>query len=1106
MLDKIELLCESIVNQFNSRTFVEGKKKGVDFDINLSIERKHNALWITFSKNEESHSIHIPISYEKFGIELIEQNEVKRAVCKYFAKETGKILEYIDVIRLILLDDPTGFISSFLVKKTPCIQQIIYSFINGSASNTIYNIQKAIDEITHRLPLYTTNMNSWVINRRLIIIDPEFDEIQSPQEKLEYQIEKSKKYFDNGWTSMGLSDGVLSDKNYILTCDLKQFAPFGIKFHNPQRNLYSTLGMKGDELPLVRSKSMQNLVDKGITRTGWNLFTMFVDIPDVWEDQIMIDESHKNKSIAYTKRFQCFGEVLIKVGDFIKPWDTLSISPDGQPCKFVNACDKAWVSSITEAETNIGGVPTKVHNVIVSFKCNLKDGTKITNLAANKGVIRFKELGYAIDPRTKEKRKIDIIVSSKAVQKRRNYSQILEALLNNVNGEKVIVLDNDVETTITQIEGRLEKEGFPKDGTWECNTYMGKLKGICGTVFWGVTHDVETAIWKRGSTEKKNNRDLRTAGIKFSTVEFRALTTRFGNNNPIIDEILSYAQGSEDLHEEIKILKSKIGELPKEKSVIDVSCMKAIDHSTGIIIPKETFEGTIADENFLPDGFILKLPVNYQVIIDKNHKVLFEGVPQIYNSKDTDDIYKAVVYNKIYIPAIGIRRPWRHSVGKYGLSQTAALINNIIIIGQRHLSEPEKPIHIAMLYRAIHTYFKQVANMMGSKRGDISVYGMAVRYPFSVKAVATLSNNIPKNTVMIHKSMADQLLVNDGDVVLVERFPCLGFMSLRPQKIRVTTDEKCKYTIRVSSNSLGSLGLDFDGDVIYLASFHTKEAKKALSKEWTNPNKSCYRLIQQLNNKMGTPHIKEMTLQDYTIIPFPPLTKESHASIVAKATGVKSHTGPVIALVYNIMRLVENSAIKKKQKANCTIEMFLDRVANSIFKQKHGVKPLHNIVIDAICSADIDILVKEGFDRSASTIICNTIVEKAASLGITNLKQYHLAAKAKKRSTIINRIVREENKIYFASRATLEGCELLYYLKNAAVDIPSKVLHWVMSGKAEMIKTPLEKHVDNINIKELNSENSRAVCSTLFKYMDSILRKADRIEKTKKAILKVIKS
>jgi hypothetical protein len=743
------------------------------------------------------------------------------------------------------------------------------------------------------------------------------------------------------------------------------------------------------------------------------------------------------------------------------------------------------VSKVAETVVNVGGVPTTAFNVVLEYKRYLRDGVKITNLHGNKGVIRTGDLGYAIDPRNGELRKIDIIVSGKSVRKRKNFGQILEALVNNVFPEerKPLVFADLAEVNLDNLKGMLKEAGFPEDGTWMCNTYAGQLEGVAGTVFWGVTASVENALWDEEDTVRVNNRLLRTAGLKFSHVELRALKTQFGDDNPIYTEVMNYAQGSHDLHESIAILKSKRCELPADKKVISFKDVKSIDQSKGTIFPRELIEGSIVDEFLYPDGFVLELPVVYSVMVKASGEVVYEGAG---GGTPPAGVVKVYSFNKIYVPNASLRRCWQHDTGKYGLSEVGVLLNNLLIMCQRYVAEPNNMLHLSQLYRFIGIYFEKVAKMMGTKRGDVSTLGMSVRYPFSAKAVATLSNRLPKNTVEIHENMAKILGISNGDVVLVERFPCLGFMSLRPQKVRVTKDEMCRYTIRVSGNCLCSLGLDFDGDVIYLASFHTPEAKKMLREAWAHPQKDCYDVVCRLNEKAGKPHVDILTLDDYNIVPFPKVTKEHHAEMVEKATGVKSHTGPVIALAYNLMRIIENSKYANDQKVNIAVEVFLDRVGNTVFKQKHGVKSLHSIVMDAICLGDVETLAKHDFDRETSQIICDIVREKAAQIGVSNLVTYFHKAKEKGWSNIINLIVRKQNRIYFASRSELEGLELLTALESPVVDMPSQIVHNILAGKTGGVRTLMDEHLDSKMMERLSNTESRTAAAELFKLLDGV--------------------
>jgi hypothetical protein len=366
-------------------------------------------------------------------------------------------------------------------------------------------------------------------------------------------------------------------------------------------------------------------------------------------------------------------------------------------------------------------------------------------------------------------------------------------------------------------------------------------------------------------------------------------------------------------------------------------------------------------------------------------------------------------------------------------------LNNLVTYAKRITDSPtDQDLRLYLVH--LSNWFRSTSFNLGTKAGDISNYGMSVRYPSSFRGVATLSNMLPKNTIEIHRDVAKQLKVNSGDIVLVERFPCLGFVSLRPQKVRITDDSMCRYTIRVSGNSLVSQNLDFDGDTLYLASFHTPAAKLDLIKEWTNPKKTCYDEIKRLNESKGKPHTKPFTLSEFCIKPFVDLTKSRHAEIVEKNTGVKAQTGSTIAMTYDIMRLVENSALNADLKTKVDVEMFLERTAQSIFEQKHGGQSLCTIVRDGICTGDVEKLVDAGFKRGITEKICSMIANKAASINIRNLSSYHARVLNEGGSFVTSRLIQAQNKIYFASRASLDSIQLLNLLNAPAVDIPSKML------------------------------------------------------------------
>lgn len=1103
---KTQQLVDSILTQFTARV---NAMAGLSLHIEYGNADYNKKLLLHFIKGDDKHTIEVPLPFEKNGVTFIQQHDVLRAVCPYWIEKEQLEMDYFSILHHIILNIPVWSISSTDKTETAFLKKMLNSFQYDNTSIIAYRFQRTINSIVNYMPLHETNLNSFIMNRRLIVIDEAFESLRSPEEKLEYQIAKARKYFDRGWSALGMSDGNLASKNYLIKGDVRKLSPFGIRYHNPQRNLYQTLGMKGDELPNVRSKSMQDLMDVGITRTGWNLFTAFVDIPDVFEDQIMVDESHKDKFVTYTRRIQLFGSSLVKKGQVIKTGQLIGAAPDGGGKYFDLDCDSAVVSKISRTFTAVGGVTTPVTNLIIKYTRNFRDGLKLTNLHGNKGVIRLKNLGYAIDPITGEQRKIDVIVGGKTIGKRRNYGQVIEALTNCMmeadgveKDKRVVVFNDDWYQPIESICEKLVDKGFNTNCTMECHTYVGKVDAVCGVVFWGCIKTPEDQIWKGNDTSACNVKGLRTAGLKFSHIEFRALQTRFGEHNPIIDEIMTYAQGSQNLSELLNVLNSRKGVLPSNKPTLTIDMVRPINQSSGTIVPGSYIDGTVVDEYFMPEGFILKLPLPFQTIINSKNETIHEGFVQDIASMTGVMAATAMdvfVTDSVYIPSGILRKCWRHDSCNYGLSDIGVLINNVVEMSHRLTADSQNTVNYRFYYGMLINLFNSIAAMMGTKKGEIATHGMAIRYPFSVKAVATLSTSLPRNTIEIHRDMADQLNVSNGDVVLVERFPCLGFMSLRPQKVRITDDPMCKYTIRASGNSLVSLNLDFDGDTLFLSSFHSPLAKEALLREWTNPNQTCYSEIQELNDRKGAPHIKSYNIHDYNVARFENMTEDQYAEIVEKNTGVKAQTGPVMAFAYNIMRIVENSNISKDLKTRVAIEMFLERVAQSVFEQKHGSKSLYEVVIDSVCTGDIETLVSIGFKRGTSEKLCALIADKAYSIGVFDLVKFHEKAK-NGGSKIVSAVVRKQNLIYFASRASVADIVLLKLLEAPAVDVPSYMWKWIISCSNDNACTEFDKHKQNKVLRTVKDDRFRDVATEFCAIIDKLVVNPESREKVHNSI------
>jgi len=617
------------------------------------------------------------------------------------------------------------------------------------------------------------------------------------------------------------------------------------------------------------------------------------------------------------------------------------------------------------------------------------------------------------------------------------------------------------------------------------HTYCGEFQAITGKMFWGVTKDGEDAFWDEGRTDITNNRDLRVSGLKFSHVEMCALTTRFGPDNAIIKEIMSHCQGSDILRDEVRILKSAHGQVDHIYPVVDTKDIRPVDISSGVFHDTANIKGTVVDDEYMPDGFILRLPCYFQAVVDKRNPDNFTmGISQENTEIKGFDVYN---YNTIFIPNSFLRRCWRHPSGKWGLSAIGSRVNHIIYEAHRFI-ESNSYVMQTKLCNAVARYFIEVSRMMGSKNGELSTYGMSVRYPYSTRGTAVLDSELPENTVEIHKEMAKMLHTKTGDVILAERFPCLGFMSIRPQYVKVTDDPLCKHVIRVSQNSLISMNLDFDGDTLFLASFFTPEAKEILRKEMKNPNVICESIIKQMNAKKK-PIYGEMNLNGYQIHRFPELSTDEQADIVSKATGVKSHTGPVIALAYNLMRIVEGNIPHNDVAQHAHIEVLLDFLGNTVFSQKHGIKSLQEEATDAICTANVERMVELGFDEAPSRLLCDLIRKEAAALNVHDLEHYHYEmVKKMGRSKIINRIVRVKHPIYFATRASQGPFLLLKRLfTNKPNDLPSTMLFNILKSKGERIEDKLERiKANRIKIKNQLTTDKM---NTIYKELSSLVEK-----------------
>jgi hypothetical protein len=1028
----------AISKEFNrviSRNMIRCTRMGISApSMGLIINSTDTNIMLNFKYNDNDLILNIPIPYvDETGCEVVRSSDcVVRAVNSYMIKKTNTkddylSLDYMGFIYWTLIENIRDFYPE--LTYTCFLERIINGMFNGNPMLSLGQTQRHIDsKIVNMLPVCESSMKTWAMNKRVVLLDPEFDKL-TPDQKLEYQMEKNRRLFP--FTSIGLSDGVLADQNYILKQDIKCLTPYGEKHHNPQRNLYQTLGMKGKDVPNLMTKSEAALVKAGVTRTGWDLMTAFLTTPDTFEDQIILDNRLRDLSVSETRKFTSYGALLVKTGDRLVYGAIMSAEPDDSEQRFEVHCDDACVEAIDNSSAVINGKEIPTYIITVKITRKFKEGFKITNRHGNKGVIRFAELGMVHDP-VRGDIPLDVIVSCDSIRKRKNFGQVLEALTTLIHGKdsKLTIPDEYCVSTDKMVK-TLTANGYKEDGTCDISTVYGNFKAVCGWIFWGITRTPEDQIWTPKETSQTDVSGLRTAGNKVSTIEISALITMMGPNNGAVKEILQYTQGQDLIKEELTIIGSMVGNTDSGTPQVNVSELEVCEDGS-VFHEKEALTNTIHDSSVYPEGAYINLSFKYYVAVSPSMQApIYESIVP-----PAQGLFNRVYeIDKIYMPSELLRRTWQHKTGLVGLSTLGTVLNRFILDCKRYVASND-PEDMDSASNSIRRYFATVSNAVGGKKGHLSTYTMAVRYPNSVKGVAVQKSELPSNTVEIHHGMAEALGVTHGQLVLCERFPCLGFPSIRIQRVAVTSDDDCKYVIRVSGNSLVSQALDFDGDVIYLMSFFTPQAKRDLTRAFKNPHPKIAEIINELNSKK-VPTTKEMVLQDYELTVFEKLTADSQSSLVERAVGVKAHTGPVIALCYNLMRIIETASKYNDTEFRASMEKFLDKIGNSVFSQKHGTESLQAACIEAVCCANVNKLVELGFPLKESQKLSSIISSKASNLGIFDLIGHYQEAMSGGRSKIINVIVRNENKVYFASRSKLQGPRILDYLKQGPVDIPS---------------------------------------------------------------------
>lgn len=1030
----LKALAEEHLRRFNSR--LRGGGRSLELTLEAT-EDEHNCF-LSFRGKEEKATLVIPRPRtNKFGNVVVgDRND--RALCPFMLVMDGqpRHVSYEKLVEALL---STNIEELFPEQgKRNFLDKILWGFLSERGRLATGMCQRFLNlNLFNALPLSGTPMQDWAMNHRLMIFDPVFDKLR-PDEKLEYQKRKNELLFP--WSSIGLSDGAAAVRNYILQVDLKQFTAFGGRHHNPIRNLYQTLGMKGEEQPLVVSSSMAKLESQGITRGGWNWMTVFMDLPLNFEDQILVSRRHAGKTVSYRRSFTIFGEEAVLEGDSILKGRILGVNEDDSPVVFDIHCDHAEVVEIKDGSVPFDGRDQPVRIVTLEVFYSFKEGFKITNQHGNKGIVILEDLGTVWDP-IRGEIPIDVVVSAKSVQKRRNFGQILEAMTTLIHGpERRTVVPDDIEVPVESVEAALVRQGRLREGRLDAKTPWGDFSAIAGWVHWGVTKTPEEQLWEGQDVWVRNQKGLRTRGNKVSTIELKALTTLFGAGSQVVKEILSYQQGIGEVKELLRTLEGLRGKHQKDMPTVNPDAFVYLPAGLGTFHSAERLAGTLADEAIYPKGCYIQLPMTLKVEIplDRRKGEVFEGLL----GTNAYDAAEARVFesDKLMIPSADLRQAWCHPTGLMGLPDIVTMLNQILEAIDRLKWGEIKPEQVSAL---VFRYYRYVAKSLSLKTGKISSYLMAVRYPWSSKATAVLGRDLEPNWIEIHEDMAKDLKIADGDFVLVERFPCLGFMSTRIQRVRVTNDPECKYVIRVSGNSLVSMNLDFDGDVLFIMSFHSDGARAELERNFHEPHPRIQEVLDKLNNKkvpVGLPGKGEvgLSLRDLKVRSFAPMNPKEHGELNATSLAVKIWTGPVIALCYNLMRIAEGSFSYQDREAHINVEVFLDKVGNSVFSQKHGVRSLREECIEAVCLADAQALIKLGFPERETERLCRVIRAYAARLGLksdADLKAHYQKHLDEGRSNIINTIVRRFHKSYFATRANLHPIDLLDHLNTPPRDL-----------------------------------------------------------------------
>lgn len=107
---------------------------------------------------------------------------------------------------------------------------------------------------------------------------------------------------------------------------------------------------------------------------------------------------------------------------------------------------------------------------------------------------------------------------------------------------------------------------------------------------------------------------------------------------------------------------------------------------------------------------------------------------------------------------------------------------------------------------------------------------------------------------------------------------------------------------------------------------------------------------------------------------------------------------------------------------------------------------------EAICTANLELMVALGFPKEISGVLCETIRSKAAEIGVHDLESHYQTSQVSGGPTIINRLMRAFHRVYLSSRSRLHPSVLLDYMGTKDKDICLLVLQQALRRSEGMME------------------------------------------------------